>query len=188
MNYEELVQWRTLCEYLDSKWYKCADTGNHFPLLLINAREKREFLWSYYMIQLVQWCEHPHVWHHRRSPYKDEWVWRLLPGWEFKIDFLEKITLFNHAPEDLPQPWRKAIWEAYISRKTQALDQEELAAQIRRRYNENMQRHYEIMKKTEEELKLLDCVAGFRCRDMTGAITCGECPNYGMCRGLIQSL
>lgn len=129
MLYEDLRQWRNICECLDCQWYKFLDTDHistkGFTLLLPDAKSTRQQLWSDYMIQLAQWGRHPHANYHHRSEYRLRNGWRLLPGWEFKIDFLEQIVLFDRKPDDLDQTWRLAIGEPFFKRH-EAIVQREL--------------------------------------------------------------
>jgi hypothetical protein len=182
MQYEDLCQWRSICEFLDSQWYKFLDDSSvltqGFTLLLTFAKPHREELWSNYMIQLVQFGKHPHAHYHRRSEFRKKYGWRLLPDWEVKIDFLEKITLFNNNPDDLPQPWRQAIWEAFFRRKELDLEQERLVEEW---WSLTQQEHF-------QKLKEGDCPAKFHCQSMTGMFVAGECPNFQECRNLMRSL
>jgi hypothetical protein len=192
MHYEHLRQWRDICEYLDNQWYKFVDDycveNLGFTLLLRSAKPLREELWSNHMIQLCSWGEHPHSYHHHRSEYRKDYGWRVLPDWEIKIDFLEQIVLFDRNPDDIPQPWRKAIWERFFCRRERELEHERLVEEWRQRQQEELARFQQQREEKEPRLLEGECPSGFSCKYMTGSLMAGECPNFVMCKSMSRSI
>lgn len=178
-DYEQLCQWRDICEYLDKRWYKFSENDDgRFTLLLPESQAIRQKLWSKYMIQVVRWGQHPYNYYHSDREYRKVYGWRLNLGWEVKIDFLEQVTLFNRNPEDLPQPWRRDIWEAVLNRQSRI-------AQVQQ---ERVERQQRIKQRQEEELKAGGCPINFDCRSMSGAFVAGECLNFEECLKFWQTL
>lgn len=192
INYEDLCQWRDICEFLSTRWYLFADDYDisklSFNLLTEEASTKRQELWTRYMIQFVAHCRHPHARYHRRSDYKKDFGWVLVSDWELKIDFLEQIVLLGRAEEDLPRPWCKAIWERFFRRREQEIKRERLMEEWRERNRMEV----ELFNQSREEkialLKAGDCPARFHCKSMTGAHNAGSCENFEQCKGLAGSL
>jgi hypothetical protein len=185
INYVQMRQWRDICEYLDKRWYKFAQCDRQdstiecrFFLLSPKAKPIRQELWTNYMVQLTQWGQHPYNFYYNDRDYRNVYGWRLLPGWEAKIDFVEKITLFNHNPDDLPQPWRRQIWEAVLNRENR----------IAQAQQERIERQHQIKIRQEEVLKAGNCPSQFDCRSMSGALIAGECPNFEGCKNFWHNL
>jgi hypothetical protein len=156
ISYEQLVQWRDLCEYLNSCWYKCGepyDLERKLPNCQIwkpEARSHRQELWDAWQLQLMSWGEHPILRYARsRSTYREfkKWKgWTLQADWQVKIDFLEKVILFNADPDQLEKPWVAAIaaareerdsWKTELER--QRVEQERLRSLSRLdRFNQGL--------------------------------------------------
>lgn len=169
ITYEQLREWRDLCEYLDREWYKFVEEiPPRFSVMSDINKDHREFLWSMYMIQLVRYGRHPHASYHRKSDYRKAYGWRLLSGWEEKIDFLEQIILFGRSADDLLQPWKQEIWAAFFKRR-------------RRWTEESTRRAQEKRLADEQQLKEGDCPLNLGCRTMTNANKAGECSNFQEC-------
>ncbi|MBW4670428.1 MAG: hypothetical protein KME60_24185 [Cyanomargarita calcarea GSE-NOS-MK-12-04C] len=120
MLYEDLRQWRDICEFFNQIKYKFiyshALITRRYILLQPERKFRREELWSKYMIQICRFGPHPSAFYcYQGSRKNKDWGWQLLPDWEEKINFLEQIVLFDYNPDDLPQPWRRRIWEAFFS-------------------------------------------------------------------------
>jgi hypothetical protein len=184
ISYEELREWRDICEYLDNAWYKFI--GSHvtqpsFSLLTKAGESHRRALWSSYMIQFVKWGSHPHSFYRQKSIYRKDSGWRLLPCWEMKIDFLEQIFLFGRNPDDLPQPWKQEIWTAFFKKREEEID-------LARSYQERMEEVYRSRLIAEEKLKAGDCPVGFSCKNMTGSFSAGDCLNFTECRSLRRGI
>jgi hypothetical protein len=192
MHYEHLRQWRDICEYLDTQWYKFVDDycvlNLGFTLLLPSSQQDRQKLWSNHMLQLCSWGPHPHSYHHRRSDFRNDYGWRLLPGWEHKIDFLEQLVLFDRSSDDLEQPWRRAIWQRFFLRREQELEYERQVAEYRQQQAEVLAFHQQQLQEKERRVLEGRCVLGFSCKDMTGSLTAGECPNFEQCKSLSRSI
>jgi hypothetical protein len=173
MNYEQMRQWRNICEHLDKQWYKFIESDEcEFTLLSSKSRSIRQQLWSDYMIQFAQWGQHPYHFYRRDRAYRKVYGWRLCGGWEQKIDFLEQITLFNHNPSDLPQPWRKSIWESVLNRQNRIAEAEALAEL----------RKVKALEEREQKMRMGNCPINFDCKSMSGAFNAGECPNFEQCK------
>jgi|GEM_PF-4268453 len=142
LTYEQLRQWRDLCEFLAGQWYRCAepyDISKALPGCHVSkpeSRSERQYLWDNWEIQLMSWGGHPAAWY-SNSGYREFKKWRgwaLCPGWEVKIDFLEKVVLFDADPEVLEKPWKEAIAQARAEKlRQQLLRQQEQEEQRRRR-------------------------------------------------------
>ncbi|MEW5857398.1 MAG: hypothetical protein AB1861_08455 [Cyanobacteriota bacterium] len=125
ISYSQLTSWRNLCEFLDKLWYKfatCEEISAHcscLPGLYRMRREHRSLLWEKYLIQFCTYQQHPILtFSHSRSTkreFKDVWGWRLMKDWEFKIDYLEQIVLFNREPEI--KPWESDLRARLLERK-----------------------------------------------------------------------
>ena len=198
MNYEDLRQWRDICEFLDEEWYKfIAADDSPFSLLTSASRPVRSQLWSDYMIQFVKWGDHPYSHHHsgrEARRYGKILGWRLTLGWEAKIDFLEQVVLLNRAPEDLPQPWRRAIWESFFKRE----EIEELRRiEADRRWQQRLEESLQRRQASQANLDMYvlwcaqesgDCPITGNCHMMTGAITSKSCPNFEPCKNLWRAI
>lgn len=121
MDYQQLRAWRDVCEYLDSCWYKFNDPGSiiekcpsiDHQLVTFEGRKLRSLLWDAWLIQFIRWGDHP-ILSFRNSrankrSFSDERGWILVNGWESKIDFLEKVILFDEDAETLPKPWQALV-------------------------------------------------------------------------------
>jgi len=141
ITYEDLRQWRDLCEFLAQHWYKCAeydDLEEKLPNCQVFKPEKRSHrqqLWEWQMIQLIHWGEHPAI-KYSNSAYREFKKWRgwtLGQNWEIKIDFLEKVVLFGVDPNQLNKPWQVAIAKAREEKmRLEALKKQRVREQTRR--------------------------------------------------------
>ncbi|QSJ14583.1 hypothetical protein JYQ62_22045 [Nostoc sp. UHCC 0702] len=184
ITYEQLRQWRDICEYLNKAWYKFIEYDDiplNFSLLSSSNRQHRCDLWSFYMIQFVKSGPHPDNFYRYKSDYRKVFGWRLMPNYELKIDFLEQIVLFNRNPDDLPQPWRQEIWKAFFKKREKQIEYERLIEEQRRRHSEQVERMRRKQLETEEELKAGDCPIGFSCKAMTDSFNAGSCSNFQEC-------
>lgn len=194
MVYEDLRQWRDICEFLNSRKWKFIDSGieiaRGFTLLQPESKPHREELWSKYMLQLCKFGPHPSTFfsYRARKESSDDWGWRLLPGWERKIDFLEQIVLFSRNADDLPQPWRHEVWETFLKKREKELQHEQLMEDWRRRNQEELERYARVHKEKEQNLKSGDCPARFHCQSMSGALVAGDCVNFRSCKELLRGL
>jgi hypothetical protein len=111
ITYEELFIWRNVCEFLyrsgavdRGKWtdfgmsqYVCnCSVAYAWEVLAFDKRERRQLLWDAWRIQLVRYED---------RVKKKHQGWVLRSNWEYKIDFLEKVVLFDANPYGLPMPW-----------------------------------------------------------------------------------
>jgi hypothetical protein len=122
MDYEQLTQWRDLCEHLNSCWYKCEepyDLERKLPNCQIwkpELRSHRQHLWDNWQLQLMDWGEHPVLRYvssrANRKAFRKWRGWTLQTDWQVKIDFLEKVVLFDADPNQLEMPWVAAITKA----------------------------------------------------------------------------
>lgn len=105
IDYEEIFSWREICEFISKQRGKTAyfvpiELGGFkvgdIRLLTFQGKPRRQLLWDLYFIQLVKWSE-----------FKTLSGWCLKGGWEYKIDFLEKVYILGQDPESLPKPWLK---------------------------------------------------------------------------------
>ncbi len=125
ITYEELFVWRDVCELLcrlhafdQGKWTDFGvDTADiscfvkdAYSVLSFDARARRQMMWDAWRIQLVRWVSSDRVGKHAG------WVLRF--RWEYKIDFLEKVVLFDANPYQLNMPWLRSDmpkpWDAVI--------------------------------------------------------------------------
>lgn len=112
LDYEIVRQCRDVCEHLNACWYKFDDDAP-FQLCTPEGRVHRQALWDCWNIQLIRWGEHP-ILDYRNSRFlhrnlKGVAGWRLLPGWEYKIDFLEQVYILNRDPDTLRRPWMEQL-------------------------------------------------------------------------------
>lgn len=112
LSYEDVREWRDVCEYLDDCWYKFDDAAP-FLLCTPKGRDQRQLLWDTWKIQIIRFGEHPvlEYKHDRltRRAFRNDKGWRLLPGWEYKIDFLEQVYILGRDGDRLPKPWQDAL-------------------------------------------------------------------------------
>lgn len=198
VDYEHLGQWRDICEYLEGQWYKFVDGNNaSFSLLLPSSKQLRSQLWSEYMIQFVCWGSHPYSHYHNGRDarrYGKILGWRLTFGWEAKIDFLEKIVLFHRAPEDLSQPWRRAIWESFFHRQeTDAAVQAESQRRMEQSLEEIRARGLSYRLKMDAcknwlNLQSGECPITGSCHAMSGVFMSKDCPNFLECERLWKTM
>lgn len=99
IDYEEISNWRTICDFL---WESRGNRAYILPvpiknfedcdrrLLSFQGRPRRQLLWDLYFIQLIKWSDSG---------------WCLKGGWEYKIDFLEKVYILGRDPDSLSKPW-----------------------------------------------------------------------------------
>lgn len=140
ITYEELRQWRDLCEFLSQQWYKCEEVDSlriKVPgcnVFKTEWRSHRQQLWETWEIQLINWGDHP-ILRYSDSAYRHYKKWRgwtVGKDWEIKINFLEKIVLFDADPNQLNKPWQVAIAKAREEKaRLQALQQQRLKEQTR---------------------------------------------------------
>lgn len=134
MDYEQMRDWRSLCEYLNGQWYKFASVpeieqalpGIDRRLVSAEGRAIRRQLWEAWRIQFASYGSHPILsfYHSRaaRRAYKDDRGWQLLPMWEAKLHFLEQMVLFDRDPDTMVQPWRVAFEQRMQARRLQFAD------------------------------------------------------------------
>lgn len=134
MDYQELRNWRGICEYLDSCWYKfdeisglaknCSGIASIF-YEQERGRYLREELWQKWQIVLISWGQHPILYSRcsrvNRNFFGDACGWTLVIDWESKIDFLEKLVLFDLDENNLSRPWRESMRLRAIERKTKRI-------------------------------------------------------------------
>lgn len=141
VTYEELRQWRDLCEFLSQQWYKCEEIDSlrvKVPgcnIFKSEWRSHRAELWQKWEIQFINWGEHP-ILRYSNSATRDYKKWRgwtLGQDWEIKIDFLEKVVLFDADPNQLDKPWQEAIAKARKEKlRLQALKEQRQREERRR--------------------------------------------------------
>ena len=173
MNYTQLTSWRNLCEYLDRQWYKFAaleDIKKNVRCLpsLYDPKCKihRRSLFDNHLIQLIHWTQHPVLNYRsgrRLRSYQNEWGWQLCSYWEHKIDYLEKIILFNREP--IIKPWEKSL-KARMSER------------LRREEALNLKRELATLKKEEYKTKCQELNICWRCNQplifmMVDCVNCG---------------
>lgn len=125
ITYSQMRSWRDICEYLNTCWYKFAnesDIRKNCPKALRNlylpkGRSHRKHLYNEYLIQFVVWQQHPITFFKKSAckKYEKEWGWRLTNDWEYKIDYLEHLVLFNKEPEF--KHWESALKQRLYLRK-----------------------------------------------------------------------
>ena len=128
LNYLHLRGYRNLCEYLNSQKYKIAtieEISKECSVLpiLYNPKDKRisSYLYNNYLIQFTSFCKHP-ILNYTSSrkimkEYQYYYGWRLVSDWEFKIDYLEKLILFNQ--EGTTKAWEKNLLSRINKRENQ---------------------------------------------------------------------
>jgi len=120
INYSHLYSWRNLCEYLNSRKFKFAEpyeikrNCKCLPSLYWRDRTHRQFLFDNYLIQFIHWCPYPDFSYRCRRKDDDDWGWQLCRDWEAKIDFLEKIVLFDR--EATIKTWEPALKLRMVAR------------------------------------------------------------------------
>lgn len=133
MDYEHLRDWRDICEHLNTCWYKFDDQAGisqkcpsiNRKLIDFEGRELRATLWDRWLIQLIRWGDHPILYFRNsratRREFKHERGWILVNGWEAKIDFLEKLVLFEVDEDTLPKPWQPLALARIQEREAQRI-------------------------------------------------------------------
>ncbi|HEY9874468.1 MAG TPA: hypothetical protein V6D12_13590 [Candidatus Obscuribacterales bacterium] len=138
VTYEEMTQWRDLCEFLNAQWYKCAEADDFERTLkhckVWRNQEHRQKLWDAWELQIIQWCGHPAADYSYCRDYRKWKGWRLAPDWEVKIDFLEKVAIFDADPETLDQPWRITLARAREEKRQREEEQRQRDEQRQREW------------------------------------------------------
>jgi hypothetical protein len=129
INYLHLWGYRNLCEFLDQQWYKFAEIDDIkqkckgvLPILYSNPKNKiiSNYLWNKYLIQFIYFGKHPILRYtsskKTEKAFKNNYGWTLVSDWEYKIEYLEKIILFNQEP--LFKPWEEKLLNRINERKT----------------------------------------------------------------------
>ena len=118
ITYSQLKGWRNVCEYLNSKKYKFANEYGikcNCPLTLPalydpKIKEHRRILFEEHLIQFIRYQQHPILdFYYSRSVYRqygDSWGWRLCNDWEYKIEYLENLILFE---KEIPKKWEPQL-------------------------------------------------------------------------------
>jgi hypothetical protein len=194
MDYEQLRQWRDICEYLNGAWYKfisdvaVANANEKYSFLLPRSQEYRQELWSLYMIQFAQWGTHPINFHRNERKYRKVTGWRLCMDWETKINFLEQIVLFNRNPDDLAQPWKQGIWEAFFRRREREIELTLQYEEYRQRELERGRAYRQSREQKQKAIALGECPLGLRCQEMSGAFHSQDCENLSQCNQWLHRL
>ncbi|BAZ33622.1 hypothetical protein NIES4074_61360 (plasmid) [Cylindrospermum sp. NIES-4074] len=139
INYLHLRGYRNLCEYLNQQWYKFAEVEDikkrckGILPTLYDPNDKRfaNYLWNQYLIQFVYYGKHP-ILNYTNSnkikrKYKDTYGWVLISDWEYKVDYLEKIILFNKEPII-------KLWEPNLRKRINERQRRKTAEQLRNRF------------------------------------------------------
>ena len=140
ITYSQMRGWRDVCEYLNTCWYKFDvpyGIKSKCPHALPNlynpkVRSHREIIYDNYLIQLIAWGQHP-ILNYRdskqiRKEYRDIWGWRLCSDWEYKIEYLEQIVLFDKEPTF--KHWEPALRDRLYQRE-QRRKKKELEEKLR---------------------------------------------------------
>jgi hypothetical protein len=129
ITYEELVQWRDICEWMAAHGgYAQAETlmralGKEIEPLVSYDLTHRQKLWDAYKIQMI-------IWEREDRRYG---CWKLKANWELKIDFLEQIVLLGKDPETIPKLYLEVLpkHQAERERKAHAKRQKECLKEIK---------------------------------------------------------
>lgn len=168
MNYSHLYSWRNLCEYLNSRKFKFAETYEIkrnckcLPSLYWRDRTHRQNLFDNYLIQFIHWCPYPDFIYRRRRKNNDDWGWQLCREWEAKIDFLGQIVLFNREP--LIKTWEPAL-------------KLRMAARAKRLAKLELDKEFRAMKQQERRLKAAQLNICWRCYEPMAfmMVDCTDC-------------
>lgn len=127
ITYSQMRSWRDICEYLNTCWYKfdvpygIKSKCPHALPNLVNpkVRSHREIIYNNYLIQFITWSQHP-ILNYSRSKavwreWSDLWGWRLCSDWEYKIEYLEQIILFDKEPSF--KHWEPALRDRLYQRE-----------------------------------------------------------------------
>ncbi|MGB3532125.1 MAG: hypothetical protein WBA13_01265 [Microcoleaceae cyanobacterium] len=155
ITYSQLYSWRNLCEWLDSRYFKFAFVDDiefavNFGRLKTlpftysaSGRQARSLLYLDHKIQFISYRYHPALryWSDRRLRHEfgrevfEKRGWCLVSDWEFKIDFLEQLVLFNQETECLWLPRLEARISQRENRERERIRAAELRDELVRKTN-----------------------------------------------------
>lgn len=139
ITYSQFYSWRNFCEWLDARWYKFAyiehiesaierEELKVLPFVYsASGRQARSLLYLNHKIQFVSYRLLPVVNYWGEKRLKGEFGkevfyrrgWCLVSDWEYKIDFLEQMILFNQSSDRLWIPRLEARMATRAEREQQ---------------------------------------------------------------------